>query len=174
MTPCLKINHQISGLNTIICSQSISFKDRSFKISKFIHLIIPTYLAWTIFLNGLVLFLWKLFWWWKCLKTTICIWNGLQGTCFDVYIKMRFGKIIWSSLIMQNLPRNEYLNFFCENLPFFMKFHEHLYLKILTPLVRRLLSCTNEEYIVIVSCLEIMPIYQGLILALKKINHLFS
>ena len=47
---------------------------------------------------------------------------------------------------MPNLPRNEYLNFFCENLLFFMKFHEHLYLKILTPLVRRLLSCTNEEY----------------------------
>ena len=76
--------------------------------------------------------------------------------------------------MMPNLPRNEYLNFFCENLPFFMKFHEHLYLKILTPLVRRLLSYTNEEYIVIVSCLEIMPIYQGLILALKKITHLFS
>ena len=105
VTSCPKINPQIVGLKTIICSQSISFKDRSFKIPEFIHLIIAIYLALTIFWNWLVLFSWNFFWCWKCLKTSTCIWNGLQDTCFDVFIKMRFGKIIWSSLIMPNQLR---------------------------------------------------------------------
>ena len=49
-----------------------------------------------------------------------------------------------------------------------MKFHGYLFLKILTPMVRRLLPCTNEEYMAIAICLEMMLIYQGLILVLKK------
>ena len=53
-----------------------------------------------------------------------------------------------------------------------MKFHGYLFLKILTPMVRQLLPCTNEEYMVIESCQEIILIYQGLILVLKK-NKLF-
>ena len=71
---------------------------------------------------------------------------------------------------MPNLPRNEYLHFLCKNLTFFMKFHGHFFLKILTPLVRQLLSHTNEEYMVIASCPEMMLIYQGLLLVLREIN----
>ena len=75
---------------------------------------------------------------------------------------------------MPNLPRNEYLHFLCENLPFFMKFHKQFFLKILTPLVRQLLAHTNEECMVISICQEMMLIYQGLIQLLKKLDRLFS
>ena len=164
VTPCPKNNPQIIGLKTIICSQSIKFKDRSFKISEYIHFIIAIHLAWTIFWNGLVLFSWKFFWWWKCLKTSTCIWKGLQDTCFDVFIKMRFRKIIWSSLVMPNLPRNEYLMW---KIAVFNEISQTIFL---TPLVRQLLAHTNEECMVISICQQMMLIYQGLIQLLKKLD----
>ena len=74
---------------------------------------------------------------------------------------------------MPNLPRNEYPHFISEKLPFSMKFHEHFLMKILTPLMRQLLSHINEEYVVIASCLEMTLTYQGSILVLKKNIYLF-
>ena len=101
---------------------------------------------------------------------------------FDLHLKRAARHML--RCIYQNAIRKDYFEFpnnakpaqkfLCENLQFFMKFHGYIFLKILTPMVRRLLPCTNEEYMVIAICLEKMLIYQGLILVLKKINNLFS